>query len=82
MTDCFACAMRADDRPSSATRDGLHALQGALEAWDANVRRAAIDALRRMPDPTSVVPLSKILEREDEDVIESRGRVGSARHDE
>ncbi len=46
---------------------GLTALQGALEAWDAGVRRAAIDALRRMPDPTSVGPLSKILAREDEE---------------
>ena len=46
---------------------GLTALQGALEAWDAGVRRAAIDALRRMPDASSVGPLSKILAREDEE---------------
>jgi HEAT repeat protein len=45
---------------------GLSALQGATEAWDPSVRRAAIDALRRMPDPSSVGPLSKILAREDE----------------
>jgi len=46
---------------------GLSALQGALEAWDPSVRRAAIDALRRMPDAGSVAPLTKILAREDEE---------------
>lgn len=48
-------------------RAGLSALQGALEAWDAGVRRAAIDALAKMPDRSSTMPLAKILEREDEE---------------
>ena len=45
----------------------LPALHSALEAWDAQVRRAAIDALRKVPDRSSFLPLSKILEREDEE---------------
>ncbi len=45
----------------------LPALHSALEAWDAHVRRAAIDALRKVPDRSSFLPLSKILEREDEE---------------
>ena len=48
-------------------RGGLASLQGALEAWDANVRGAAINALRKMPDPSSVGPLAQILSREDEE---------------
>jgi HEAT repeat protein len=49
-------------------REGLTALQGALEAWDAGVRGAAIGALRKMPDASSVAPLEKILHREDEEI--------------
>jgi HEAT repeat protein len=45
----------------------LGELQGALEAWDAGVRRAAIEALRKMPDRSSTPGLAKILEREDEE---------------
>ncbi len=45
----------------------LPALHGALEAWDASVRRAAIDALRAIPSPTSADPLIKLLGREDEE---------------
>jgi HEAT repeat protein len=48
-------------------RGGLAALQGALEAWNPAVRGAAIAALQRMPDPSSVDPLAKILHREDEE---------------
>ncbi len=48
-------------------RRGLVALAGALEAWAPDVRLAAIEALKRMPDPASVVPLTKILNREDEE---------------
>ena len=47
-------------------RGALPALQGALEAWDIGVRRAAIDALSRIPDPSSFEPLYKVLQREDE----------------
>jgi HEAT repeat protein len=45
----------------------LAALQGALEAWDASVRAAAITALRKMPDRSSVEPLKKLIAREDEE---------------
>ncbi len=45
----------------------LPALHSALEAWDSSVRRSAIDALRKIPDRSSFLPLSKILEREDEE---------------
>ncbi len=48
-------------------RSALGALQGALEAWDAGVRGAAIGALRKIPDPGNVAPLAKILAREDEE---------------
>lgn len=48
-------------------RKALPELQGALEAWNADVRRAAIDALRRMPDRSSTPGLAKVLEREDEE---------------
>jgi HEAT repeat protein len=66
-------------------RAGLAALQGALEAWDPGVRGAAIAALRKMPDPSSVEPLSKILSREDEEggnraaALESLGAMSSGK---
>ena len=57
---CAAMLGRLGDRAA------LPALQGALEAWDSTVRRAAIDALARIPDPSSFEPLYKVLQREDE----------------
>jgi HEAT repeat protein len=48
-------------------RGGLGALQGALEAWSPVTRAAAIFALRRIPDPSSVPGLAQILSREDEE---------------
>ena len=48
-------------------RSGLPALQGALEAWNAGVRGAAVRALASIPDPSSVEPLKKIVAREDEE---------------
>jgi HEAT repeat protein len=44
----------------------LVALQGALEAWNPEVRGAAIAALRRMPDASSFGALESLLLREDE----------------
>ncbi len=44
----------------------LPALQGALEAWSPAVRRAAIQALGKIPDASSRAPLEKLLAREDE----------------
>jgi HEAT repeat protein len=49
-------------------RSALPALQGALEAWNPSVRGVAIHALRSMPDVTSVDPLIRIVQREDEDI--------------
>jgi HEAT repeat protein len=45
----------------------LPALHGALEAWDANVRHAAIEALRALPSASNADPLIKLTEREDEE---------------
>lgn len=59
----FTCATllgRIGDKAS------LPALQGALEAWSPQVRRAAILALGKVPDASSRVPLEKLLAREDE----------------
>jgi HEAT repeat protein len=50
-------------------RAGLPALQGALEAWDPGTRGAAINALRKIPDATSVAGLTQILNREDEEEV-------------
>ena len=47
-------------------RAALPALQGATEAWDPVVRRGAVEALARMPDPSSFEPLKRLLERDDE----------------
>jgi len=47
-------------------RSALPHLQGALEAWNPSVRRAAIAALRNIPDTSSFEPLKKLLAREDE----------------
>ena len=52
---------------------GLAALQGALEAWNPSVRGAAIQALMKIPDPGSIEPLTKILEREDEELENREG---------
>lgn len=66
-------------------RGGLSALQGALEAWSPVTRLAAIQALRRIPDPSSVTGLAQILSREDEDEInrgmalEALGAMSNAR---
>ncbi len=48
-------------------KSALPALQGALEAWDPGVRGTAVAALRKIPDPSNVAPLEKILAREDEE---------------
>jgi len=48
-------------------RKALPELQGALEAWNPDVRRAAIEALRSMPDRSSTQGLAKVLDREDEE---------------
>jgi HEAT repeat protein len=66
-------------------RGGLAALQGALEAWSPLTRSAAINALRRIPDPSSVPGLAQILSREDEDemnrgmALEALGAMNDAR---
>lgn len=49
-------------------RSALPALQGALEAWNPWVRTAAIRAVRSMPDASSVDPLIRIVQREDEEL--------------
>jgi HEAT repeat protein len=59
-TTCAVLLGRLGDRSS------LSALQGALEAWNPSVRRAAIAALRNIPDPSSFEPLKKLLARDDE----------------
>jgi HEAT repeat protein len=61
-TICAALLGRIGDRAA------LPALQGATEAWNPNVRRAAVDALRAIPDPSSIEPLRKLVVREDEDL--------------
>ncbi|HWA76732.1 MAG TPA: HEAT repeat domain-containing protein [Polyangiaceae bacterium] len=66
-------------------RRGLAALQGALEAWSPVTRAAAINALRRIPDPSSVTGLAQILSREDEEemnrgmALEALGVMNDAR---
>lgn len=66
-------------------RAALPALQGALEAWDAGVRTAAIDALARMPDKSSVEPLIGLFHRADESaeirtsVLRALGVIGDLR---
>jgi HEAT repeat protein len=61
-TSCANLLGRIGDRAA------LPALQGATEAWNPMVRCAAVNALRAVPDPSSVEPLRKLLAREDEDV--------------
>lgn len=48
-------------------KSALPSLQGALEAWSADVRGAAIRAIRKMPDRSSTAPLLRVLDRADED---------------
>jgi HEAT repeat protein len=60
-TSCAILLGRIGDRAA------LPALQGATEAWNPSVRRAAVGALRSMPDATSIEPLKKLLARDDED---------------
>ncbi len=59
---CAALLGRLGDRAA------LPALQGALEAWSPAVRAAAIEALRRIPDASSLQPLAKLLARKDEEL--------------
>jgi HEAT repeat protein len=63
----------------------LPALHGALEAWDPGVRRAAVDALRAIPDGSSFEPLKKLWERPEEQddvrsaVLAALGALGDTR---
>ena len=60
-SDCASMLGRLGDKA------GLSALQGALEAWSPEVRAQAIQALRKMPDRSNVIPLRKFLDRKDEE---------------
>ncbi|MEO6417983.1 MAG: HEAT repeat domain-containing protein, partial [Polyangiaceae bacterium] len=59
--DCASMLGRLGDKA------GLAALQGALEAWNPEVRAQAIEALHKMPDRSSILPLRKFLDRKDEE---------------
>ncbi len=65
--DANARALSAIVLEALGDRRSLPALQGALEDWDAGVRRRVVRALGAMPDKSSVGPLIGLFERKDEE---------------
>src|SRR5262249_37374549 len=59
---CAAMLGRIGDRKA------LPALQAALDDWEPSVRIQVVEALERIPDPTSLDPLVKLFERKDEEM--------------
>jgi HEAT repeat protein len=81
---CLADNVDAGIRSTCATllgrlgdRAALPALQAALDDWEPEVRRAALGALREIPDKTSLEPLVKLYGRKDEPA-ENRARALAA----
>jgi HEAT repeat protein len=58
---CAAMLGRIGDRRA------LPALQAALDDWEPSVRVQVVEALERIPDPSSIDPLIKLFERKDEE---------------
>jgi HEAT repeat protein len=58
---CAAMLGRIGDRRA------LPALQAALDDWEPSVRALVVEALEKIPDPSSIDPLIKLFEREDEE---------------
>ena len=63
-------------------RAALPALHAALEDWEPEVRQTVVVALGRIPDPSSIDPLLKLLARKDETgglrvrVLDALGAIG------
>lgn len=74
LTRCLADNTDAGVRAMCATmlgrigdRRALPALQAALDDWEPAVRAQVVEALEKIPDPTSLDPLIKLFGRKDEE---------------
>jgi len=63
-------------------RAALPALHAALDDWEGSVRESVVEALERIPDPSSIDPLVKLFARKDESggvrasILDALGAIG------